>query len=231
MRFSVVVIGLNECDLIRACLESVLIAAGNRAIQLSYVDGGSTDTSTEIAASLGAQVIVSDAGRGVQCNKGLEHSSGDVLIFLHADSQLPADAFSEIETCFAHGIEVGTFRLKFKSNNRWLTFFALFSRFDSLVTTFGDQGIVIRKDLLVEMGGFKNWGLLEDVDLLRKVRRVTRIVKFKQSVITSARRFVKNGVLRQQWKNGFILLRYLLGFNVRDLAAHYEKSKEVSIDA
>jgi len=98
---------------------------------------------------------------------------------------------------------------------------AWFSRFDSVFTRFGDQGIVVRRPFYEQLGGFPPWPLFEDVEFLRRARRLTRGWSFPADVTTSARRFRRHGVLRQQLQNTRLLLRFLAGTSPERLAAEY----------
>lgn len=120
-------------------------------------------------------------------------------------------------------VMIGTFRLRFDSDNWFLKLCGYFTRFDSLLTRFGDQGIVVRRSLFDELGGFPEWPLFEDVDFLRKARRKTKIYSFPLEVLTSARKFKKNGPIRQQIKNGILILKYLAGVTPEKLAKEYRK--------
>src|SRR5262249_18424664 len=118
-------------------------------------------------------------------------------------------------------VKIGTFRLSFDHPNSWLRFYAFFTRFDSMFTRFGDQCIAVRKSFFEELGGFPDWPLFEDVHFLRTARKKTRIVSFPASVVPSARRFSRIGMIRTQLLNGWLVLQYLLGVSPQKLAAQY----------
>ena len=171
-------------------------------------------------------VIDAPPCRGAQCNAGANQAKGGVLIFLHADTLLPTEAFNVLSNYFAnHRLQIGTFRLAFDENDWLLRAYAAFTRFDSIFTSFGDKCIVVRKSFFEEIGGFPNWLLFEDVHLLRMARRRTKIFSFPATVTTSARRFLKVGTIRTQLINGWLILQYLLGVSPNKLAAQYEGSK------
>jgi len=91
-----------------------------------------------------------------------------------------------------------------------------------VLTTFGDQGLVIRRSVFDDLGGFPDWPLFEDVELARHLRQRSRLVKLPATVTTSAVRFERNGMLRQQMLNVTLLARFLLGARPEELAARYE---------
>lgn len=163
-------------------------------------------------------------GRGTQCNRGAQAAAGDLLMFLHDDTELPADAASLIQSAFSDPrTDLACFRLRFDQRHWLLGVYSWCSRFESLLTTFGDQAMTIRRDRFAAIGGFPDWPLFEDVELARRVRRVGRITKLRGAVTTSASRFLANGMLRQQLANGLLMARFLLGAAPERLAARYER--------
>ena len=217
---SVIVPALNEVTgLLRtlACVSNALPSA-----EIIIVDGGSTDGTRELTLPTGARLISSPPGRGVQMAAGAAEAQRRLLLFLHADTLLPPESAVVLAQAFADPrIQVGTFRLGFDHGGWFLRTSAWFTRFDSVFTRFGDQAIVMRRDFYAQLGGFPPWPLFEDVELLRRARRFTRIVSLPASVTTSARRFERSGHLRQQCRNGWLLLRFLAGACPHQLAAEY----------
>jgi glycosyltransferase involved in cell wall biosynthesis len=138
MKISVIIPALNEARYILSCLGSVKNQLGE--FELIVVDGGSVDETVE-AAELHAGVIRSKRGRAIQMNLGARYSSGEILLFLHADSHLPSGAFSLLERVLADPrIVGGTFRLRFNSDKFLLRLIAFFSRFKFRYFHYGDQG-------------------------------------------------------------------------------------------
>ncbi|MDX1687462.1 MAG: TIGR04283 family arsenosugar biosynthesis glycosyltransferase [Candidatus Promineifilaceae bacterium] len=222
VRFSVVIPTLNEATVIGEQVRRTL--ALEPGAEVIVADGGSDDATAALAAQAGAIVVEGRRGRGSQLNAGAAQATGDVLLFLHADTQLPANAFSLLRERFAAGdAQIGTFRLAFDQAHWLFAVYTFFSRFDSVFTTFGDQCIVVRRSFFLTLGGFPDWPLFEDVALLQKARRQTRVHSFPAAVVTSARRFEREGIVRQSLRNGWYVLRYLLGASPWDLAASYER--------
>ncbi len=220
LRISVIVPTLNEAAHVAATVAS--IRASLPAAEIIVADGGSSDDTPHLAARLGVQVVTGATGRGAQLASGAAHACGDLLVFLHADTRLPIDVAAVLDRYFARPeVALGTFRLKFDQAGRFLRASAWFTRFDSVFTRFGDQAIVVRRTFYQELGGFPPWPLFEDVELLRRARRVTRVWSFPAYVTTSARRFRRRGPLRQQWLNTCLLLRFLTGTPPATLAALY----------
>jgi GT2 family glycosyltransferase len=170
-----------------------------------------------------AVLLHAPRGRGTQCNAGVRIARGELLMILHDDTELPDGACAAIAAAFADPRTAMTcFRLRFDRRHWLLGLYGWFSRFDSVWTTFGDQAMVVRHDLLDSVGGLPDWPMYEDVELARRIRRVGRVVKLPQAVTTSAERYVRNGIARQQLANALAITRFLLGASPWRLAAAYE---------
>ncbi|MBS1910554.1 MAG: TIGR04283 family arsenosugar biosynthesis glycosyltransferase [Bacteroidetes bacterium] len=222
---SVIIPTLNEATTIEACIGSLR----SLACEIIVADGGSTDATTAIARALGAAVVNAPTGRGSQLAAGAQAASGRWFLFLHADTWLTASACSALaDAVRTPGFSAATFRLRFDRQRILYRLYARLTRFDSIWTSFGDQGILIRHDLYTQIGGFDRWPLLEDVALLRRARRIATIHSLPGEVVTSSRRFERRGVVRQQLLNGMVLLRYLLGTPPETLAAFYDARRAVS---
>lgn len=175
--------------------------------------------------SEGAEVVFAARGRGVQLAAGTASVRTAWLLFLHADTKLPATAGSVIaEFCREPNVQIATFRLQFDRAGWFLRACCWFTRFDSVFTRFGDQGILIRADFYRMLGGFPAWPLFEDVALLQRARRHTRIWSLAAAVTTSARRFEHRGHFSQQLLNACLLFRYLIGTPPQRLAEIYRAS-------
>ena len=154
------------------------------------------------------------------------YASSEVLLFLHADTLLPGNAFPVLRSFFRRDdVKVGTFRLSFDTSDWLLKSYAYFSRFDSVFTRFGDQCIVVRSDFFESLRGFPDWPLFEDIDFLRLARSKTRVHSFPMAVTTSARRYLNNGIVRQQLRNALLVVRFLLKNPVADLALRYDDKR------
>ncbi len=156
---------------------------------------------------------------------GASAAKDDILLFLHADTRLSAEAVTVLRQVLSTpDFSAGTFRLAFDNKGMMYRLYAFGSRIESRWTTFGDQGILIRRSLYEQLGGFPPWPLLEDVELLSRARRVSPIIALPADVVTSARRFEQNGRIRQQVRNAAIVLRYFLGANPERLAEQYRSA-------
>lgn len=222
MNFSVVIPTLNEQAVLHTCIAG--IRRLDPGVEIIVADGGSTDDTARIARSDGVRLCHSEHGRGMQCNAGASLATGDVLVFLHADTRLPDGAFERLREIFANNpVQCGTFRISFDIDHWFLRFLSFVSLFDLGLFRFGDQCLVARKSFFESIGGFPTWKLFEDIELIRRARKKTQIHRFPMTVTTSARRFLQNGILRQQAKNTWFTAQYLLGISPENLAAKYER--------
>ena len=218
MKISVIIPALNEAEQIGACLESVRRAGEPEII---VVDGGSTDATVALAQP-SAIIIASARGRATQMNAGAAIATGDVLLFLHADSRVDASAFCAIEAaCHDRDVAGGTFCLRFDDDHRLLRAYAWFTHLRPLLFHYGDQGIFVRREIFDALGGFAAMPLMEDVDFLRRLSKLGKRALCGCPVTTSARRFLEHGIVRQQLLNAALVLLFRAGAPVAMLARCY----------
>lgn len=190
MLVSVVIPTLNEAGRIVGLVAAMRASAACR--EVIVVDGGSHDGTADLARAAGAQVFAEAPGRGRQLSHGAARASGDVLLFLHADSALPGAALDAIVAALADPAVVGgNFRIRFDGDSgfaRWLTgFYAWFRRFDLF---YGDSAIFLRREIYDRLGGIRPIALMEDYDLCLRMGRAGRLCCIDEpAVVTSSRRF------------------------------------------
>jgi rSAM/selenodomain-associated transferase 2 len=219
VRLSIVVPALNEERHIAATLRSIRAALG--ACEVIVVDGGSHDQTVNRARAF-AQVLSSPPGRARQMNAGAAAATGDVLLFLHADTCVAADTGTATRRMLGDArIIGGTFRLRFDDAHPILRMYGWFTRFRPGIFHYGDQGIVVRRAVFERLGGFREMALMEDVDFLRRLRRIGRVGIADGYVTTSARRFLEHGIVRQQLFNAVLLTLFHCGVPARLLARFY----------
>jgi rSAM/selenodomain-associated transferase 2 len=219
-RLSIVVPALNEAGRIRACLEALAPLRG-RGHEVIVADGGSTDGTPALAARLCDRVLQATRGRAVQMNAGARAASGEALVFLHADTRLPAGADREIMLSLKDHLW-GRFDVTIEGSHPLLPVVAaamnLRSRLTGIAT--GDQAIFARRDAFP---GFPEIALMEDVAFSKAMKRSGRPACLRNRVVTSGRRWESRGVLRTvvfMWR---LRLMYFLGARPDDLARRYEK--------
>ena len=137
------------------------------------------------------------------------------------------DGFTILDSAFQNSdLKIGTFKMDFDEQNSIYRIYSYFTRFDSVLTSFGDQCLVIRKDFYNKLGGYPDWQIFEDVHFLRKARKETKIYSFPAAVITSARRFKKNGLLIQQLRNIYYIFLYYTGINHKSIKEKYGRTRK-----
>ena len=148
-------------------------------------------------------------------NAGARHAGGDVFLFLHADTQLPAGGLEKIREAIRRGAVAGRFRMQFDDPSGVLRLYASYTRFQ--ICSYGDQGFFVRRGEFERLGGFREDTAFEDIDFYQRLRRITRPVILREPVTTSARRFAQVGGLRQRFVNLFLVGLYYAGFDVSPL--------------
>lgn len=186
---SVIVPTLNEAPCIERTLHALRNLEGEPEILV--VDGGSDDDTAQRAKSSGVCVLTAERGRGSQMHAGALATAGDALWFLHADTVPPPHASSEILAVLADPrVAGGNFRLAFDGATRkarQLT--AIYPHLRRLGLCYGDSGIFVRRSAYLAAGGFRSYALFEDLDLIRRLKRIGRFVHLECEITTSSRRF------------------------------------------
>jgi rSAM/selenodomain-associated transferase 2 len=223
LSLSVIIPTLNEEAVLGSTLESVRRSASDAEIVVA--DGGSHDQTLLVARRVrGVRTISAPRGRGPQMNAGAAASSGDTLLFLHADTHLPSDAGALVAAALEDPRVVGgSFFLGFDSVHPLLRLSSIASRLNVRWTTYGDQAFFFRREAFERVGGFPPQPLFEDVAMQARIRRIGRCVKIQRPVRSSARRFLRVGVVRQQLLNAILVVAYHLGVSPWRLATWYER--------
>jgi rSAM/selenodomain-associated transferase 2 len=223
-KYSIIIPTLNEEDYLPEVLNH--LKQFREDFEIIITDGGSVDDTIRLAQSFKTKIVKSNQSKGMQLNSGTLNSSGEILIYLHADTFLPKDAFTLINEFFFTGkIDIATFKMKFDSSNRIMRIYSWFTKFESKFTTYGDQVIVLNRNFYNEIGGFPVISVFEDVELLKNARKKTKIHKLPSYVTTSARRFEKYGFLKTQLLNAWYHLQYHLGVSTEKIYKSYFKDK------
>jgi len=224
LSIGIVVPIFNEAAILERALERLRQVAG--ASPVVVVDGNSTDGSAHIARPLFPTEICPGASRGIQQNRGAQYLKTDVLLFLHADSQLPPGFDLQIRKALEEpGVVGGCFQLRFDAVRPMLQFYSWCTRFPGRFFHFGDQGFFVRREVFQKMRGFRPLPFLEDVDFLRRLRGLGRFAVLPVPVVTSARRFLHYGVVRLQLRNILLVTLFELGVSPHWLARFYPPSR------
>ncbi len=224
-RISVIIPTRNEAECITGTLLG-LQSLRKQSAEIIVVDGGSKDETIVLAQPLADLVICEGQGRAQQMNAGARRATGDILLFLHADTKLPENAL-ELITNGITGKPKGWGRFDVRlSGNHFLLRMVEFlmnwrSRLSSIAT--GDQGIFVRRDLFETIGGFPLIPLMEDIALSRALKRQGPPLCLRQQVITSSRRWEQHGILRTIMLMWRLRLAYAMGVDPHQLARIYHK--------
>ncbi len=221
---SVIIPTLNESENIAHTLENV---GKDRAVEVIVVDGGSSDNTCDIAAGKGAKVFSIPGGRATQLNVGAKCSNGRYLLFLHADTLLPAGYRQAIiGTLTDPEVVAGAFRFSCDDNSFGMKLVALGINLRSTIfgLPYGDQGIFLERHIFDEMGGFKELPIMEDFDLVCRLRKRGKVVTLRQPVVTSSRRWRSLGIVRTTLLNQMMIAEFMLGVSPQLLADFYRKN-------
>lgn len=224
-KISIIIPVLNEAARIAAVINQIEKSA---EIEIIVVDGGSIDNTVEVASSLGVRVISTQKGRSLQMNTGAQIASGEILLFLHADTELP-QGFAALVHAALNQLQViaGAFELKIDGGHRGLRLIekmvSLRSHFFQL--PYGDQAIFIKAKTFWQFGGFPELPIMEDFEFIHRLKRYGKIKILPAAVITSGRRWQQLGILKTTLINQFMILGYYLGIPPEKLAYFYRKKR------
>ena len=220
---SVIVPALNEDEHISATISAVQTA---RVAEIIVVDGGSSDRTVELALGCGVKVLRSQKGRSTQMNAGARHAAGDILLFLHADTLLPMNWCEHVvSTLDVPGVSAGAFLLRLDGNLRSLRIIERLANIRSnlLQMPYGDQAIFLRKEMFRRIGGFPDIPVMEDFELVKKLRKQGKINLLSLSAVTSSRRWSQLGIWKTTAINQIMVLGNLIGLPLDRLARLYQK--------
>ncbi len=199
---SIIVPAYNEVAFIERTLESI---GRHDDTEVIVADGGSSDKTVALARRWGARVVETPRGRGMQMNCGAALATGDVLLFLHADTRLPREWRASVVRWRASGWAGGAFSLEYEEKSRAMRWVAWGANLRSrwLQLPYGDQCLFMRRETFGELEGFRDLVMMEDLDFVRRFRRHGSWWIADAAVTTSARRYLERGVVQtvchHQW--------------------------------
>ena len=222
---SIVIPALNEGGNIKATIDAIKKSAITCPYEIVVVDGGSEDATLDEARQRGAQVIKCERGRGKQLAAGGKQALGAWLLFLHADTELEAGWFQEVEQFTTNNKKLrraGVFSYKLDNDTpaagvleaivKWRT--------HTLALPYGDQGLLISHVFYRDLHGYAPIAIMEDVEIVRRIGR-NRLHIFKSHAITSSYKYQRDGYVFRPLKNFLCLVLYFLGFNPQLIAKIY----------
>jgi rSAM/selenodomain-associated transferase 2 len=191
--------------------------------EIIVVDGQSTDQTTSIARKYGVQVLGDvRRGRSHQMNTGAHQAKSNYLLFLHADSIPPKRFIYQLKQLVNNGARAGSFRLRFDQDHPLLNFYGWCTRFNGLPFRFGDQGLFVERDLFLEIGGFdESLIVMEDNKMVDQLTRKVGFQISRAEMVTSARKYRANGIVRLQIIFVLIFVGYYAGMSQERLLTIY----------
>jgi rSAM/selenodomain-associated transferase 2 len=225
-RFSLIIPVINEDAVINAVIEHLETLRATVSMEIIVVDGDEAGRTIGAIRAANARTATSEKGRGNQMNRGAAMAEGDIVVFLHADTRLPADAFALMagalseQTCVA-----GAFDLAIDSGRPIYRLIASMASFRTRLTRipYGDQVHFFRRVYFNEIGGFANIPLMEDVEIMRRIKkRGGRITIINKAVTTSPRRWEKEGIFRCTLRNWLLISLYRAGVSPERLSRFYK---------
>ncbi|CAG9184745.1 hypothetical protein LMG23992_05324 [Cupriavidus laharis] len=224
MRLSIVIPTWNEADHIEGAL-AALQSLRRNGVEIIVVDADSADGTAGLAGPLADRVIITARGRAHQMNAGAAAAHGALLIFLHADTRLPADADRAVHTVMQSGQRVwGRFDVRIAGRLRLFRVVAasinLRSRLTGIAT--GDQAMFVRREAFFAVGGFPDLPLMEDIVLSARLKRLGPPACLRERVVTSGRRWEQHGLWRTILMMWWLRLQFFFGRSAVALAQHYE---------
>lgn len=224
---SIIIPVLNEADLIDDQIRLLRQVSTFIPIEIIIVDGGSSDNTVEVVAKTADHFISSPLkNRSAQMHIGAEVAKGEIFIFLHADTRLPLDWQKVIKSCFEskdQKVSAGAFKLKFDSDRLIYKTIAFLANCRTKITGVpqGDQALFMSSQIYKESGGFPQTQLMEEYLFIPKLRKLGSIKILNHAVLTSVRRHVKNGPIRNSLRNSFLISLFYLGVSPKRLATWY----------
>jgi rSAM/selenodomain-associated transferase 2 len=222
-KISVIIPTLNEAEHIGATILSICTNANPEII---VVDGGSTDTTLDLATANGVTVLNAPRGRARQQNFGAAAASGEILFFLHADTKVPPDYVHLIRQALeVLGVSAGAFSLGIAEPDSGLRAITRIANLRSkwLQLPYGDQGLFLPARLFLDLNGFPEQPIMEDFAFVRKLQNHGRVITLPQTVITSSRRWQQLGLWRTTYINQLMVFGYYLGVAPATLARLYRR--------
>ncbi|MBL7180023.1 MAG: TIGR04283 family arsenosugar biosynthesis glycosyltransferase [Desulfobacterales bacterium] len=224
-RLSVIIPVFNESGIINATLDHLCGLDFSGDLEIIVVDGNQVGNTIKVITRSGIKKIIGEKGRGAQMNAGAAAAGGNVLLFLHADTHLGHDALDQIFKVFdRNDVAGGAFDLGIRSGKKIFRLIAKTASLRSRLTKipYGDQAIFLKKQLFDRIGGFKNIPIMEDVELLRRIKKEGLKIKFvPRKVWTASRRWEKEGIVYCTLRNWTLITLYLLGVSPEKLKKFY----------
>lgn len=218
MKTSIIIPTLNEAGIIE---KTLIHARRHEPHEIIISDGGSRDNTLAIAKKYGTRVVTGQRGRAAQMNAAALEATGDVLVFLHADSTIEPSGYEKMAAMMQNGdLAGGAFSLAIESDKTSLMLISTLAtwRAKYLQLAYGDQAIFVRNSVFKKIGGYSPIPICEDLDFYRKLRKSGNTVILDETVVTSARRWLDDGILLTTFRNILIATLFLIGCSPHSLS-------------
>jgi rSAM/selenodomain-associated transferase 2 len=191
--------------------------------ELLIADRGDCPETTQAFESMGARIVSGPGSRGLRLDRAARQARGDVFFFVHADSRPPGNALHAIAETLATGAVAGAFSLAYENQGAALSWIAWWANLRSrrLGLPFGDQGLFCRREAYAACGGFRDLPICDDVDIVRRLKRVGPLRVRTEKTVTSPRRYAEAGAARQVLRNWRVLAGYFAGVSPEKLERWY----------
>ncbi len=223
-KISIIIPVLNEATTINTTIDAVFKQNVN-TIEIIVVDGDANHSTLKFIKNKNVIPLSSPPGRSVQMNHGAVKAKGEILLFLHSDTTLPKNGLDQIITTMKDKkISAGAFDLTINAKHFAFRIIEKIATFRSRLSRvpFGDQAIFIRKDLFAKLDGYIEQPVMEDLDLMQRIKKARLKIRFlSPGVLTSARRWEEEGIVYCTLRNWGILGLYLMGVNPSRLTSYY----------
>ncbi len=222
---SVIIPTLNEAKSIE---QTILDLNKHNQMEIIVVDGGSRDATAEIAKTAGARVMTAGPSKARQMNAGAAMATGDIFLFLHADTRLPDNFGDSVRAALSQeGVCAGAFSLGIDSDAGGLRIIENVANWRSriLQMPYGDQALFVSREIFNQIGGYPDYLIMEDFEFVRRLKRKGTITILSQSVLTSPRRWLNFGIFRTWLLNQLIIIAFYLGTSPNRLAKWYNRDK------
>ncbi len=225
MKVSIIIPTYNEEKNIGNVISYLMGVPFKENLEIIVSDGGSTDDTLLMAGKHQVTILQSPIkGRAGQMNYGVQHATGNVFYFVHADSRPPLSFYTDIKHAISKGFNCGCYRSQFDSKSLLLKVNAFFTRFNVLFCRGGDQTIFVTKELFEQVGPYKNEMLImEDYDFLARIRKQGKFKLFNKATIFSARKYDDNSWLKVQKANLTVVRMYKRGCSQQEMLDTYKR--------
>ena len=221
LKVSIIVPTLNEASVVE---ESLAAIARLDPHEIIVADGGSADNTVSLALNIATRIVTSRPGRALQMNAGAKEATGELLLFMHADSKLTLESYEIMKEKMSHHKSAGgAFSLQIESEKISLRLISTLATWRSkyLNLVYGDQTIFVRTDIFQILKGFSPLPICEDLEFFRRLSRQGKVILLNEKTHTSSRRWMTEGILFTTLRNIIIATLFLVGFSPHFLTKWY----------